>query len=192
MPDRPDIEWYSRVSREHGTAVHCPFATVETCPRYFESLSLTVDTGASGIPQKENDRLLKKWQKHDLWPRTGEQASSVFKANDRLSFISNFCPEVTYERFGLFCSSLHDYSDGIDKDAAHRSLARDKVPQNDIRWQWAHGEAQHYSACPRYAVLHHRALTEKKAEPWWREHLAKIITGVILALAGGLVGHFLK
>lgn len=142
-------------------------------------------TGATGIEKKEDEKLLRMWKKSDLWPATAEAASSVFKANDKLSFIAQFCPEVVFERFGYFSSFLSRYSDEIDSDAAHRKLSRENIPPNDPRWYWEDSKAQHYSECPLYAVLEHRSAkgADKEEAPWWREHLAEIIVGVFVALA---------
>jgi hypothetical protein len=154
-------------------------------------LSLAGDTGATSIPRAEDERLLKKWKESDLWPRIAEQASSVFKANDRLSFISNFCPEVTYDRFGVFCAGLSMYTDGIDKEAAHRHLQKEGAGEDDPRWRWQHVEPLHYTGCSLYAVLSRKAEEAKAAKepigPWWREHLAEIIVGVVVAAATAII-----
>lgn len=145
MVEKPDLAWYVRSSEERIGPTRCPFATAEACPRYYESLSLIGDTGGTKIPHAEDERLKKKWEKSDLWPLVGEQFASVFKANDRLSFISNFCPEVTYNRFKVFCSHLSMYTDEVDRDAAYRYLEKEQVGEDDPRWQWQHVEPLHYS-----------------------------------------------
>lgn len=180
----PDFAWYSGVSHDNGLISRCPFATVEACPRYYQSLSLSAETGATEIPKTEDERLLKKWKASDLWPRTDEYASSVLKAGSKLSLISNFCPEVTFERFGYFGTALTNYADEIDVDAAHEKLKREGAPPNDPQWRWQHVTPQHYSECPVYSVLRHRSMEEStKAEaPWWRQHLAEIVVGVVVAV----------
>ena len=39
MDIEPNIEWYLSISRKREVEPRCPFATVESCPRYFSSLS---------------------------------------------------------------------------------------------------------------------------------------------------------
>ncbi|SDG25242.1 hypothetical protein SAMN05216603_1011 [Pseudomonas benzenivorans] len=188
MPDTPDLTWCSRISAKKNLSIRCPFATAKTCPRYYQSLSLMGDIGSTKIPEKEDKKLLKKWSNSDLWPLTGEYASSIFKANTKFSMACNFCPEVMYDRFGYFCTSLSSYADEIDADAAHKSLSRSGVESSDPRWQWASVTAQHYTECPVYSVLQHRALSsEGKVEPWWRQHLAEIVVGIVVAIATTII-----
>ena len=94
MPKIPDLKWYASVSEKRGVAVRCPFATVEACPRFYQSLSLLGNAGSTKIPQAEDERLLEKWKKSDLWPRTEELATSIAGADGKRSMFSNFCPEV--------------------------------------------------------------------------------------------------
>jgi len=101
MTDIPNREWYANLSRERGVAFRCPFATVESCPRYYQSLSLLGKAGSTKIPEAEDERLLKHWKSSDLWPRTDEQATSLFGTSDNPSIYCNFCPEVTFERLGI-------------------------------------------------------------------------------------------
>ncbi|WP_316348916.1 hypothetical protein [Desulfuromonas acetoxidans] len=63
MSKIPDLSWYAGVSQKKNLFARCPFATVESCPRYYQSLSLSAQTGATEIPAKEDERLLKKWKK---------------------------------------------------------------------------------------------------------------------------------
>lgn len=47
----PNFDWYSNISNKLGGPYRCPFATVSHCPRYYQSLSLLKETGAT-LPQK--------------------------------------------------------------------------------------------------------------------------------------------
>ncbi len=152
----PDFEWYGSISKEKRMTSRCPFATVEVCPRYYQSLSLLPEAGFTGIPDKENAKLLKKWKSSDLWPKIDEQATSVSKSDSRLSTLSNFCPEVLYDSFGYFCTFLSSYADEIDSDMAHRMLHKQGAASNDPRWHWSYAISQHYSECPLFSVLEHR------------------------------------
>ena len=154
----PDLDWYSSVSSAKGLTMHCPFATVEACPRYYQSLSLLPETGTTEIAADEDTRLLEKWKKSDLWPRIDEHATSVSKADSRLSMICNFCPEVTFDRFGYFCTFLSTYVDEIDSDSAHRRLRHENAQVSDPRWTWSGIVPQHYSECSLYSILNHRSV----------------------------------
>ena len=181
MSKIPDLSWYTGISQKKNLFARCPFATVESCPRYYQSLSLSAQTGATEIPAKEDERLLKKWKKSDLWPRTDEYATSVYSSDSKLSMLTNFCPEVTFERFGYFSTFLSSYADEIDTNTAYAALKKEGAEPHDPRWKWSQCSAQHYSDCPQYSILHHRSTLETATEPLWRKHLAEIIVGVIVA-----------
>ena len=66
----PNLRWYLEQSTLKNTSPRCPFATVRSCPRFYESLSLLGDAGSTKIPEKEDKKLLKKWKKSPLWPAT--------------------------------------------------------------------------------------------------------------------------
>ena len=192
MPEIPDLRWYASVSEGKGIAIRCPFATVEACPRYYQSLSLLGEAGSTKISKAEDDRLLAKWKKSDLWPRTAELATSIMGPDGNPSMFSNFCPEVLFDRFGHFATYLARYADEIDIAMAHEQLGKEKAPAGDPRWSWASSQAQHYSECPIYAVLAHRAETvgissPRIPEPWWRKHLAELVTAVVVAIVTILV-----
>ncbi|MDE0853905.1 MAG: hypothetical protein OSA97_05740 [Nevskia sp.] len=156
MPEIPDLEWYSRRSIERGVGIRCPFATVHTCFRHYDSVSLMGQAGATPIPEKEDKKLLKKWKDSGLYPVTDEQSTSIWggeKGNP--GAYSNFCPEVTLEFFGTAASYLSRYADEIDRDAAHRSLSVAKAPHADPRWRWQSVTPMHYTDCQVYSVLLH-------------------------------------
>jgi hypothetical protein len=55
----PSLDWYKKKSLEGSLPPRCPFATVESCPRYYQSLSLMGDAGATKMETSEDKRLLK-------------------------------------------------------------------------------------------------------------------------------------
>jgi hypothetical protein len=188
----PDQKWYAQVGAARGVHGRCPYATVEICPRFYQSLSLLGEVGNTAIPKEEDDRLLTAWQKSDLWPRTSEQGTAVSGGGTSLS---NFCPEVTFDRFGYFVISLSRYGDEIDSGLAHERLAAHGAPAGHPLWSWQHATAQHFTDCPVHSVLKARPyslVSSPKAmeQPWWREHLWKLITAGVVAIIG-IVGKLL-
>lgn len=155
----PDIDWYLNVSREQGVTPRCPFATVEACPRYFDSLAMLGQAGSTKIDPEEEKRLDALWAKSDLLPRTAEHDTSILGSDGNLKIFSNFCPEVIYEHFNLFASGLGDYADSIDREAAHERLARSDTSGSNWRWRWAWTKPMHFTECPLYSVLSHRRKT---------------------------------
>ena len=55
-----------------------------------------------------------------LWPKVNEDATSTMGSDGKASIHTNFCPEVTGERFGWFASFLARYADELDSDLAAR------------------------------------------------------------------------
>lgn len=197
MNNIPDRRWYEQVSQERGVTLRCPFATVESCPRYYQSLSLLGQVGSSQIPVSEDKRLLKHWEASDLWPRTAELASSVLGPSDTPSMFLNFCPEVAFERFGYFAMSLIRHGDEIDSGSAHEQLRREGAPANHPSWSWAACVGQHFTECPIYAVLSHRCQTpatiaQEESEPWWRKHLFEMVGAVLATIAGVILTKWLS
>ena len=43
---QPTLEWYKRKSRDGDVPPRCPFASVQRCPRFYESLSLLGEAGS--------------------------------------------------------------------------------------------------------------------------------------------------
>lgn len=189
MTEIPNREWYSKRSQERDAPFRCPFATVGACPRYYQSLSLLGAAGSTKIPEVEDERLLKHWKSSDLWPRTDEQATGIFGEPGNPSIYSNFCPEVTFERFGYFATSLTRYADELDSGHTHERLTKEGVPSGHPNWSWSSCAPQHFTDCSIYAVLAHRvaAPQPQKPEPWWRKHLAEIVVAVVVALVTAII-----
>jgi len=151
-PD-PDLGWYLALSRARQVTPRCPFASVERCPRYYQSLSLLGQAGSTKIESDEDNRLKALWQKSDLWPRTAEGATSIWSSDEQTRGFSEFCPEVIYDRFHLFASGLHRYADEIDIDLAHERLGREGARGANWRWSWAAITPMHFTECPLYSPL---------------------------------------
>ncbi|MBS0336460.1 MAG: GGDEF domain-containing protein [Proteobacteria bacterium] len=154
----PDLDWYIRISDRRDTALRCPFATVDQCPRYYQSLHLLGHAGSTKIPEKEDARLTEKWEKSDLWPRTDEYCTSLSGPKDHRypSSFSNFCPETLYDRFGYFVTHLSKYHDEEDQAALHRRLEKDNAPAGHPLWSWGGASPQHFTECYLYPILSRR------------------------------------
>jgi len=195
MDEIPDLDWNTKRSHARGVGIRCPFATVDLCPRYYQSLSLLGAAGSTSIEQDEDQRLLTIWKASSLWPKTGEYETSISGPEGRISQVSNFCPEVAFDRFGYFATYLGRYADEIDIGLAHAQLGKENSPPNDPRWHWARISPQHYTECPIYAVIHHQPdmnsrMSDVELVPWWRKHIVEIILGVAVTVAGGLILKF--
>lgn len=151
----PDLEWYAAVSERKKLVARCPYATPSRCPRYFESVSLLSKAGImAGLSTKVHDELLGKWEAHELWPSTAESATSI-SGGKKPNCFSNFCPEVSFDAFKLFASTVIGFYDELDRDLREQQLARDTVSNSpDWRRDWEYVEPRHYSECPLYAKLH--------------------------------------
>lgn len=152
MEVEPNIEWYLRTSLERGVEPRCPFATVERCPRYLASLALLEHMGHTSISDDEYQKLHKKWENSELIPRIAEQDTAV-SGSPHSKCMSNYCPEVSFESFGVFASLLCEHGDEIDKEVAFSRLGKANVPAESWKWRWAALKPMHYTECPLYSPL---------------------------------------
>ena len=157
----PDIDWYTRLSEIKKVQPRCPFASVEFCPRYYQSLSLLSYAGSTSIDDNEDERLKEFWGKSDLWPKTGEYETSIAGPSGNPRIFSNYCPEITYDRFGYFASFIAGYADEIDTEQAVRQLSIINAPKNDWRWYWGSLTAIHYTNCNLYSTLNYRSKSNR-------------------------------
>jgi hypothetical protein len=194
----PDLNWYISISHQKGGPPRCPFATVWSCPRFYQSLALLGEAGSTKIDSEEDKKLLEHWKKSDLWPTTREYATSISGSPGEPHIFSNFCPEVTFDRFGFFASLLSRYADRIDMGIALKRLNKEEASANDWRWSWAAVSEMHYTECPLYSILKYRSdihkAIEKKSdkEAWYNKPLGQIFIGIIIALISGLILYLLK
>ena len=194
----PDQNWYISISQHKGGQPRCPFATVWSCPRFYQSLAILGEACSTKIDPEEDKKLLNHWENSDLWPTTMEYATRISGSPGEPHIFSNFCPEVAFDRFGYFASLLARYADKIDSGTAHKTLCKEKSSANDWRWAWSEVSGMHYTECHLYSKLNHRSDTyqaiekETYKDPWYNKHLEKIIIGIIIALISGLILYLLK
>lgn len=164
-PIYPDLEWYSAQSERKALPGRCPYAGIQVCPRYFESIALLSDAGIiSRIPKETHDRALEMWRTHELAPSTAETAASI-SGGKTPNCYSSFCPEVAYDTFKLFGSTLTRINDDpIDRQTAEQWIKEGPAPPGkDWRWNWSHIEPLHFSNCALYAKLYREKPTSSIA-----------------------------
>jgi hypothetical protein len=155
-PPIPNFQWYSSESKRLGLkTIRCPFANVNTCPRYYYSLSLLGDYGCTKIESDEDERLAAFWQDSPLAPKTLEQDTGISSAGEKVASYHNFCPEVAFDRFGIFATYFSPHIDELDTDFAHKRLVKGGAPADDPGWAWRSITPQHYAECPFYSQLLH-------------------------------------
>jgi hypothetical protein len=149
----PDLEWYTGISKVENVPPRCPYANVHRCPRYYHSLYLM---GNAGITTEIEPEKIKEmdtfWAKTDMLPVVAEHAAGISGSGDKKTGFSNFCPEISFDVFGLFADHLHRYADEIDTGVAHSQLEKKAYPK-DWRWQWENVSPLHYLKCSVYSQL---------------------------------------
>ena len=149
----PDIDWYTGISKQKHIQPRCPYANVHRCYRYYASIYLLGEAKiTTKMDEKKIHELKRFWGKSQLFPVLAEQDTAISGPKGKTTGFSNFCPEVSYDVFGLFAVSLHKYVDEIDIETAHKHLRENAYPK-DWRWNWASVSPLHYSDCPLYSQL---------------------------------------
>jgi hypothetical protein len=164
MEVEPNMEWYLSISRERDVAPRCPFATVDRCPRYWDSLSMLQHIGHTSVSEQESQRLEKKWAGSDLRARTAEQDTSI-SGSSSSKCLTNYCPEIAYNSFGVFASFLSEHVDKIDRDMAARRLSREGASPESSKWRWGALAPMHYTECPLYSPLLHQPVSTLPDKP---------------------------
>jgi len=149
----PTLEWYKLISAKNNLPPRCPFASSYKCPIYYQSLSLLEDTGATKLDEKEDKQLEEYWKKSKLNPILKEEMPGVTTKNDEFTSLYNFCPEVTFLRFGYFASHLSEFADEIDKDIRYTELEKRNIDKDDCRWYFQYFTPKHYTDCSYYSIL---------------------------------------
>jgi hypothetical protein len=162
---QPNIGWYTAISQQRGVSPRCPFASVQRCPRYYQSLSLLGRAGHTQIPPELDERLLARWKASDLWPVVDEQAVSVVGNGGEAKMFSNFCPEVAFDAFGLFAEFLSRAGDDLDHGLRHERLSREGADAGDYRWHWTSATPLHYTECSLYSPLLHSPPADRFEPP---------------------------
>jgi len=158
----PNIDWCRKISISLNVSTRCPFATVNSCPRFYQSLSLSGSSEHTKISQKKDLLLQKKWEKSELWPLVPDQASSVFGSKKRQQSYSKFCPEVSFDSFGYFASELYSYSDEQDLEYGTKMAIRGKISSEHWKYNWSHVTKMHYTDCPLYSPLNQKISNNQK------------------------------
>lgn len=159
----PTLEWYKSISAKYNLPPRCPFANIYKCPKYFDSLCNLEGTGATSMNEQDIKELDKYWEGKKLKFGLKEEVSGIARKNDKFSFLANFCPEVTFLRFGYFTSHLSEFADEIDKDIRYTELEKRNIDKDDWRWYFQYLTPQHYTDCSYYSILLKNHIDQEKA-----------------------------
>lgn len=148
-----EMDWYLQQSKHYKLPPRCPITSVHLCPRYYLSLSLLGEAGlTTKMDDKEDRRLLEKWTKSTHFPPIAEEEPSVSSSNGEFSMTVHFCPEVSYDIFGVFASHVARYADEIDIDVVHKHLRTIGADQSDWRWTYSNVTHKHYTECKEFSA----------------------------------------
>jgi len=92
-----------------------------------------------------------KWTETGLWPQDEEMFTAIVGWGSGRGYI-NFCPEVSFDRFGRFASGLTQYYNAQEQsDEQERDSYKENIPA--WRANWSSITAMHYTECPLYSPL---------------------------------------
>lgn len=158
---KKDDNWYYEKSRKLKLPKNCPFSTPQLCPRYYGSIKKLEEAKRMvGINSEEIDKkLAQKWEEHPLNPCIAEERPSIDSEGEpgtpsyKIIGVSRFCPEVTFNNFGVFAKSWARITDEVDKKLRHKNLERINADINDWGWDYYEVDHLHYSDCKKYLGL---------------------------------------
>ena len=140
--------WYFRQSKAVAGRPRCPLANVKLCPRYYASRSVAGKKAwMNPMAAIEAKKLDEFWGKHPL-----HSEDSIAGPEAREDSVANFCPEIGYEIFGVFASTIARHS-GEDRRIYEKDLAARGIPADHWRQKFWLLKPQHYSECSEYSVL---------------------------------------
>lgn len=152
MTTTPNFDWYSARSKTAGQSPRCPLASAELCPRYYASTWLLASAGVTtNISEVEVRRLDRKWE--PFKPTISEEEPSITGPHDNLRGVHDFCPEVSYDRFGQFASHLGRHGDELGAQLMHEVLSRLNAPPDDFRWNWGTCTPRHFTECREFSIF---------------------------------------
>ncbi len=160
----PDLKWYTGMSSQREVPPRCPHANVHRCNRYYSSIYLLGELNITTkmVESKVAD-LDKYWEGSGLIPVIEEHDPEVGHDKGKLTSVSKFCPEVSFEFYGLFAESMYKYVDNIDEASAHRRLSFENKTAS-WRWDWMSLKSTHYTDCQVYSQLPYNNKNEVKTE----------------------------
>ncbi|MBI5203424.1 MAG: hypothetical protein HZA11_00735 [Nitrospirae bacterium] len=196
------MKWYALQGHDKKLAPRCRYANMHKCPRFYQSYALLGRSGiTTSLSPADDAALMAKWQKSDLWPAIAEHATSISGSDGKKSQFSNFCPEVTFDTFGLFASSLCRYTDESDREATETWLLNHgRSFAEDWRWEWASVIPMHYTECPLYSQINashsidrvHDS-SQKIFKKIWNDPVwSSVIAALIISIATGSYFLFFK
>jgi len=176
----PDFNWYASQSAKAKLPPRCPIAKAELCPRYYASRwILGEDNITTKISADDKKRLDKKWE--SFASVVNEEEASISRADGKLCDISNFCPEVCADTFGIFVSFLSWHTDEIDSGFAQKRLAAEGVDISDPRWHYRSFTPRHYTECREYSIFAEMSSGKKTKVKTYRLGLSPKVRWQVIA-----------
>ncbi|WP_150139085.1 hypothetical protein [Candidatus Enterovibrio escicola] len=165
MSITPNFSWYSKESKKKCVSPRCPHATPQKCYKYYASIYLLGELSiTSKVSENKVEELDKYWNDSDIIPLISEHEPTVtYSDSNSLDSLCNFCPEVSFEAYGLFTTYMHRYIDDIDREYVCSRLEREGN-RDDWRWSWMSIKALHYTECDNYSKLPHIKNSNEKSD----------------------------